>query len=247
MKMKNRRKIFNVMFVVFILITFTQITYANQDEQIIVVNLSHRIERSFRPETATINLEVWTLNKDLKEAYTETTNRMNQVIKTLKSFENVTYKTQNFSINQRYIEEDKKRVLYYEVSTIIEAETDNLTQLGNIIERAVSNQATDIKGIKYGLKYSEKAKNQVIKVGIEEIKDKAEVIKESLKKDNYKIARLDINDSYNIYNYSFETTRSKLSNDTQSLPIPEISPKDVNIYVNFNVKIEYNNQIEKKD
>lgn len=237
--MKNNFKSYAlVLFFVFLLL-FTQTGLAAEEADITEVNISHRIERMFSPEKANINVEAWSMKKDLEDAYTDATNRMNNVIQVLKTFENVTYTTSTFSVNQRYVDEgeDKRNELYYEVSTLIKVETDNLDQLGNIIERVVSMGATNIRGISYGLKYPEKAKNKVIKDGIKEIEEKALIIQESLGKESYNIAQLDINDNYNFFNYSY-TTRSDMSAQ-ESLPVPEIAPEDVRINVSFNVKLEY--------
>ncbi len=237
--MKNNFKSYAlILFFVFLLL-FTQTGLAAEEADITEVNISHRIERMFSPEKANINVEAWSMKKDLEEAYTDATNRMNNVIQVLKTFENVTYTTSTFSVNQRYVNEgeDKRNELYYEVSTLIKVETDNLDQLGNIIERVVSMGATNIRGISYGLKYPEKAKNKVIKDGIKEIEEKALIIQESLGKESYNIAQLDINDNYNFFNYSY-TTRSDMSAQ-ESLPVPEIAPEDVRINVSFSVKLEY--------
>lgn len=217
-------------------LVFSQAVIAGEEDQVTEVNLSHKIERAFEPEVANINVEVWSQKKDLETAYSNTTNRMNNVIKALKEFEDLSYNTSTFNVNQRQIEENKERVLYYEVTTMIKVETDNLEQLGDVIERVVTIGATNIKGISYGLEHPEKAKNEVIKEGIKQIENKAEVIKESLDKESYKISKLDINDNYSIYNYRI--SRSETVSSQKSLPVPEISPQDVNINVNFNVKLE---------
>ena len=228
-----------VLFFVFLLL-FTQTGLAAEEANITEVTINHRIERTFSPEKANINVEAWSMKKDLKEAYSDATNRMNSVIQVLKSFDNVTYTTSTFSVNQRYVNEgeDKRNELYYEVSTLIKVDTDNLNQLGDIIERVVSMGATNIRGISYGLKFPEKAKNKVIKDGIKEIEEKAEIIKERLGKEEYNIAKLDINDNYNFFNYSYNTMRSDMATK-EALPVPEIAPEDVRINVNFNVTLEY--------
>src|SRR6056297_1100648 len=122
--MKNNFKSYAlVLFFVFLLL-FTQTGLAADEANITEVNISHRIERMFSPEKANINVEAWSMKKDLEEAYTDATNRMNNVIQVLKTFENVTYTTSTFSVNQRYINEgeDKRNELYYEVSTLIKVE-----------------------------------------------------------------------------------------------------------------------------
>ncbi|MFO7815145.1 MAG: SIMPL domain-containing protein [Halanaerobiales bacterium] len=231
----NKKHVFFIFTLMFFLV-FSQAVIAGEEDQVTEVNLSHKIERAFEPEVANINVEVWSQKKDLETAYSNTTNRMNNVIKALKEFEDLSYNTSTFNVNQRQIEENKERVLYYEVTTMIKVETDNLEQLGDVIERVVTIGATNIKGISYGLEHPEKAKNEVIKEGIKQIENKAEVIKESLDKESYKISKLDINDNYSIYNYRI--SRSETVSSQKSLPVPEISPQDVNINVNFNVKLE---------
>ena len=222
------------------LLFFGQVVYAEGAVNLTKVNISHRIQRAFKPEKANINVEVWTMDKELENAYTKTTESMNEVIDILKTFENLTYSTTTFSVNQRYVEnEENKRELYYEVSTMVKVETENLDELGNVIERVISKGATNIRGISYGLKNPEEAKNQVIQAGIEEIKAKAAVIKESLGKESYRIARLDINDNYSIFNYNYDVMRSEAMGVRETMPVPEIAPQDVNINVNFSVEIEY--------
>jgi uncharacterized protein YggE len=234
-----KKKRFLVVLVIIGVLIFSQIGFAENNNEITKVNLSHRIQRQFKPEIANINVEVWTLDKELEVAYTKTTESMNEVIDILKTFEGLTYSTTTFSVNQRYMENEKdKRELYYEVSTMVKIETENLDELGNVIERVISKGATNIRGISYGLKDPEKAKNQVIQEGIKEIQSKAEIIKESLNKENFRIAKLDINDNYSIYNYNYNVMRSDVMGAGEAMPVPEIAPQDVNINVNFNVEIE---------
>ncbi|MCF8001504.1 MAG: SIMPL domain-containing protein [Halanaerobiales bacterium] len=236
--MKNNKKYALLMFLLISFMIFSQAVNVGAQAQTTEVNINHRIEESFKPEIANINIEVWSQKEDLETAYSNTTNRMNSTIEALNEFEDLTYTTTTFSVNQRFIEENKKRVKYYEVSTMIKIETENLKKLGNIIERVVAVGGTNIKGISYGLKSPEKAKNKVIQKGIEEIKDKANIIKESLDKVSYRIVKLDVNDNYSIYNYNYNMMRSDIMSAQESLPVPNISPQDVNINVNFSVKIE---------
>lgn len=237
-KMRMNKKYVLLMVLLISVLIFSQAANVNAHSQTTEVNISHRIEEAFKPEIANINIEVWSQKKDLETAYSDTTNRMNSTIEALKQFDDLTYTTTTFSVNQRFIEENKERVKYYEVSTMVKIETENLKQLGNIIERVVAVGGTNIKGISYGLKNPERAKNEVIKKGIEQIKEKADIIKESLDKESYRIARLDVNDNYSIYNYNYNMMRSDTMAVQESLPVPDISPQDVNINVNFSVKIE---------
>ena len=237
-KMKKNNNYVLLIFFLIAFITFSQAVNVNAQTETTEVNISHRIEETFKPETANINIEVWSQKRELEAAYSDTTNRMNSTIEALKEFENLTYTTTTFSVNQIFLEENKERVKYYEVSIMIKIETDNLKQLGNIIERVVAVGGTNIKGISYGLKNPEEAKNKVIQKGIEQIKEKADIIKESLDKVSYRIMKLDINDNYSVYNYSYSMLRSNTMGTQESLPVPNISPQDVNINVNFNVKVE---------
>ena len=237
-KMKKNNNYVLLIFCLIAFITFSQAVNVNAQTEATEVNISHRIEETFKPETANINIEVWSQKRELEAAYSDTTNRMNSTIEALKEFENLTYTTTTFSVNQIFLEENKERVKYYEVSIMIKIETDNLKQLGNIIERVVAVGGTNIKGISYGLKNPEEAKNKVIQKGIEQIKEKADIIKESLDKVSYRIMKLDINDNYSVYNYSYSMLRSNTMGTQESLPVPNISPQDVNINVNFNVKVE---------
>jgi uncharacterized protein YggE len=237
-KMKKNNNYVLLIFCLIAFITFSQAVNVNAQTETTEVNISHQIEETFKPETANINIEVWSQKRELEVAYSDTTNRMNSTIEALNEFENLSYTTTTFSVNQRFLEENKKRVKYYEVSTMIKIETDNLKQLGNIIERVVAVGGTNIKGISYGLKNPEKAKNKVIQKGIEQIKEKADIIKESLDKVSYRIMKLDVNDNYSVYNYSYSMLRSNTMGNQESLPVPNISPQDININVNFNVKVE---------
>lgn len=234
---KNNKYILLICCLMFFII-FTQAVNVNAQAQTTEVNIDHRIENTFKPEVANIKIEVWSQKKDLETAYSNTTKRMNNVIRALKEFEDLTYTTTTFSVNQRFIEEHNERVKYYEVSTMIKIETENLKQLGNIIERVVAVGGTNIKGISYGLKYPERAKNIVIKKGIKQIEEKADIITESLDKVSYRIVKMDINDNYSIYNYNYRMMGSDSMAAQESLPVPDISPQDVNINVNFKVKIE---------
>ncbi len=237
-KMKKNNNYVLLIFFLIAFITFSQAVNVNAQTETTEVNISHRIEETFKPETANINIEVWSQKRELEDAYSDTTNRMNSTIEALKEFENLTYTTTTFSVNQRFLEENKERVKYYEVSTMIKIEIDNLKQLGNVIERVVAVGGTNIKGISYGLKNPEEAKNKVIQKGIEQIKEKADIIKESLDKVSYRIMKLDVNDNYSVYNYSYSMLRSNTMGTQESLPVPNISPQDVNINVNFNAKVE---------
>lgn len=236
--MKIKKCLYLLLVVLFVL-TFSQVTLGAEQVNQTEINISHQIERQFKPEIAKVNVEVWALKKDLKDAYSEATVNMNEVIKEIKGFDDLTYTTSSFSVGQKYVEENKKQALYYEVSTMIKIETDNLEQLGDIIQTVISKGATNIRGISYGLKYPEKAKNKVIKDGIKEIYEKAEVILTSLKMESYQIVRLDINEGYSLYNYNYNVARSQDLGSKEALPVPEISPQDVNINVNFNVKLLY--------
>lgn len=239
--MKKFKNYFSVILLILVsLLFFSTVSTAEDTETITTVNLSHRIQREYKPEIANINVEVVNSDQDLDTAYSKTTTDMNEVVKILKTFKEVSFSTTTFNVNQSYIKnEDKKRELFYEVSTMIKIETDNLDELGKVIERVVAKGATDIRGISYGLKNPEEAKNEVIQKAIEEIFKKAEVIKESLNKDSFEFVKLNINDNYSIYDYNYGVMRSEAVGTGNSRPVPEITPQDVNVNVNISVEIEY--------
>lgn len=239
--MKKFKNYYGVILLILVsLLFFSTVITAEDTETITTVNLSHRIQREYKPEIANINVEVSNSDQDLDTAYSKTTTDMNEVVKILKTFKEVSFSTTTFNVNQSYIKnEDKKRELFYEVSTMIKIETDNLDELGKVIERVVAKGATDIRGISYGLKNPEEAKNEVIQKAIEEIFKKAEVIKESLNKFSFEFVKLNINDNYSIYDYNYGVMRSEAVGTGNSRPVPEITPQDVNVNVNISVEIEY--------
>ncbi len=127
------------------------------------------------PDVAVVNLGVETLNESLTTAQQENSDKINNLISTLKdlgiSEENI--KTKNFYIYQRYDYTKGETFIGYQVSNYLEFKTKDVDNVGDLVTKLLDSGANRFNGITFTLEDYDTAYNQALTKALENAKTKA--------------------------------------------------------------------------
>ncbi len=138
---------------------------------------------SVAPDTAQIQLEVRTENKQLNLAQKENAYEMNQVIDSLLKLgiaqENI--QTVSYNITPQYDYIDGKQVFRgYEVTNAINVKTADIDQVGNVIDVAVQNGANGVSTIRFTVEDEQTDYQKVLSLALNDALLKAQTIAETM-------------------------------------------------------------------
>jgi uncharacterized protein len=230
----TRKVLYLLILIVIIAIAWYTLSVLNiegsYDEKLTRLNLNYQAVEEFKPDLAIILLGVETTGSNLNEAFAENNSKMGLITEELKMIENLTLETLNFQVNPIYNEENDKDK--YLVLNQLKATTENLDDLGIIIEKAISTGANQVLSINYSLENREKARQEVTRQAIEGIKEKAAFMVQELGMEGYRIISMDVNDHFQERNlFQLKAEGAGYINDT---PLPPISPHKIQVNVNIN-------------
>jgi len=137
-----------------------------------------------KPDLALLNFMVINEDEDVAQAMAENTERMNSVIKEMKSqgVEEKDLKTASYNIYPRYeyIKDNfgystGKRVLAgYEVFQSLEVKVRDLDKIGLLIEKGIASGANDVGNLQFTIDNQDELKKQARQLAIEKAKAKAQ-------------------------------------------------------------------------
>ena len=135
------------------------------------------------PDTAQIQLEVRTENKQLNHAQKENAYEMNQIIDSLLKLgiakENI--QTVSYNINPQYNYIEGEQVFRgYEVTNAVSVKTTNIDQVGNIIDVAVQNGANRVSNIQFMVENEQLEYQKALSLALKNALAKAQTISETI-------------------------------------------------------------------
>ncbi|MGM5482058.1 MAG: SIMPL domain-containing protein [Nanobdellota archaeon] len=128
---------------------FGQGTQETSDEKI---SVSGSKELTYEPDKAEVILEVVTLEDSAQEARDKNSDLADKVIDALQDY--ATVETESFNLNKREDynpETGKREFVGYEVSHRLKATTEDISNVGKIIDTAVNQGANQVRRIKFTL------------------------------------------------------------------------------------------------
>ena len=138
---------------------------------------------SVAPDTAQIQLEVRTENKQLNQAQKENAYEMNQVIDSLLKLgiakEDI--QTVSYNITPQYDYIDGKQVFRgYEVTNAINVKIADIDQVGNVIDVAVQNGANGVSTIRFTVEDEQTDYQKALSLALNDALLKAQTIAETM-------------------------------------------------------------------
>ncbi|MFS0863733.1 SIMPL domain-containing protein [Fredinandcohnia sp. 179-A 10B2 NHS] len=138
---------------------------------------------SVTPDMATVTLGVISENKDLTTAQQENNQQMTQVINSLLQLgiSSESIKTTDYRIEMVYDYVDSKQVLRgYRVIHMLQVTTKDISQVGVIVDTAVSNGANTVSNIEFSITTPSTYQNKALTNALSNAKGKAAVLANDL-------------------------------------------------------------------
>ena len=193
------------------------------------------------PDLALVNFSVITEKRNVAEAMSENTRKMNKIIEELENegIDEKDLKTVQFNIYPRYdyINQDNfltsRRVLAgYEIYQALEVKIRDLTKIGEIIEKATQAGSNQVGNLIFTIDSQNELKNEARGKAIEEAKEKADKIADKL---GVKLVRI-VNFSENSYTPNYDLMRSEAIGGSA----PDIQTGESKVQVSVNISYEIN-------
>src|SRR5690625_4986742 len=131
------------------------------------------------PNLATINFEVKTEARQVLEAQQENSYQMNQIIQSLIQFgiSRDSIQTRSFEVRPVYDYIDGEQEFRgYEVINMISVAMDNIDLVGNVIDLALQNGATNVLNLQFSLTDSQVYERQALANALEDANGKAQTL-----------------------------------------------------------------------
>lgn len=133
------------------------------------------------PDLAVIRLGVETTGYSLSEIQSENARISQRVIQALSQADITEIKTIQYAIDKRYEYEDGRQIdKGYSVRNILEIKTNNMDEVGNIIDTAVNVGANIVLSISFELSEPERYYQQALNLAVDQAIQKARTISENL-------------------------------------------------------------------
>jgi len=149
-----------------------------KDVSIITSNGTSTIE--VEPDIAYITVGVISENKELSVAQGTANKNMASVINELKNLgiEEKDIKTLNFNISPNYnwSENGGGKITGYIVNNMVEVTINDLTKVGNIIDKVASNGSNSVSNLRFGLKDESSLYNKALELAVKDARSKAEAM-----------------------------------------------------------------------
>lgn len=200
------------------------------------INLSSRQEMEFSPDEVEIILGVETRSDNLETAQNDNNNKVNKVKKVLAEYDKLEIANTSFNINPVYEnEKEQQKIKYYKIRNMLEIKSTDLDLISKIIDESLNAGANTVYNLQYSLKNEEDAKRMVIEKALNNLKNKINYIKNNLDKNDYKIKKLNINDSLQSSFLSVNNMRSNIPESSSNST--NIDPEKIKISVT--IRAEY--------
>jgi uncharacterized protein len=144
------------------------------------------------PDTAVVSFSVLTQNAQAVSAQQENARKIETVLKVLQEAANGAkqeVKTSNYSLSpeQNYSSNGMPKIVGYEARNTVTVTTDNLNQVGALIDAATKAGANSVEGISFVLREDSDKRGEALGIATKQAMTKAEAIAQSL---NGKIVRV---------------------------------------------------------
>ena len=211
-------------------------------KNIITVDGSGKV--TVKPDVAVINAGVVTEKNTVAEAQKENTDKMNAIIKTLKTDFKITdndIKTSQYNIYPRYDWTDgAQKIIGYSVSQSVEIKVRDFDQIGGILAKAAELGTNSLNGPTFSVDDPEVYKAEAREKAITKAKEKSRILADQV---GIKLGSI-VNFSENFGGplspiaYSNDMAFGLGGANEKSLPTPTIEPGSEEISVNVSISYE---------
>lgn len=135
------------------------------------------------PTLAQVDVGLMSEGRDVPTAQTENTRKMNAITAQLKSLsiDRQDIRTSNYSIQPKYEYKDGiQTIIGYTVSQNISVKVRDLSKIGTVLERSVQSGANQVNGVQFTLDDPTELQQEARKKAIEDAKQKAEALAQTL-------------------------------------------------------------------
>ncbi|WP_196594176.1 SIMPL domain-containing protein [Pectinatus sottacetonis] len=234
------RKNFLVSAVLFLLLPFVcTMSVANAESSARTVTVEGQSSFYVTPDQASVEIGVETTGKTAKEASSQNAAIMTKIQNALYSmgFQQKNIKTSSYNFYPVYSKNDGQNIIGYKVTNNVIITTDNIDQVGNIIDAAIKNGANNINSVTFGLKDAQKYKNSAMKSAVLDAKAKAKIIAGELGKNIINVVSASESNTY-IENYRASNIALKaMKTDMVNTPI---NSHDLQVSARINITFEIN-------
>ena len=227
-------KIQNILIIVFVLVVLTGCIQQGEGN---TINVQGTSELTFDPDQAKVVAGISILKPTAEEAQTEANRVINAILDGLESEGIVEDNIETERLNlyeQKEWRDGKSESVGWRATQILNVKSTDLTNVGIIVDIAVSNGANQINNIMFELseEKEQEYKNQALAEATKNAKSKAETIAESLGVTLGKIKSVSESNYYaRPYMYAMaEATGAKAAEEAAT-----VLPSDVTVTANINI------------
>ena len=199
------------------------------------VSLNYQNEMDFSPEIAKIIFGVQTEDRNMERAFQDNNEKMQQIREQLEELELISLETTSFRVNPLVRRENDEQIDYYRVINQIEVKTNNLKEIGEIIDLAVRAGANRVNSLDYLLADEEKARDEVLSAALSGLEDKIKVITGNLEAENYRLKKLEVNEGRPVVP---DMMRMETRGAAADNVVPPIEPGEIGISVSLTATYE---------
>jgi uncharacterized protein YggE len=191
-----------------------------------------------KPDRAQIDVAVMTESPDSQKAASENAAKSEQVIQQLRSQigQNLEIKTIGYSLNPKYVyprEGGEPKVTGYTALNTVQVQTDDLAQVGKIIDTAIKAGANQIQSLRFVLKDESEIQAQALREAAAKARKKADALASALGLKIVRILRVEESDGGPIpYQRTYAAEMAKTE-----APTP-IEPGTIEIAASISLTVE---------
>lgn len=243
--MMNKTLVIIGMIMMAVLLTACNITVQQPTEQqpnTISVNGMSQFKAN--PDEATILVRVEINGTNAKEAQDKNSEAMSAVQKALKraGVEENDMETMNYNIYENLVwdyKEQRQLNMGFKASHTLKITTKKLDMVGEYIQIAIDNGATNLDGVSFSLSKDEEksAKDEALRQAVKDARSKAEALADGLDLSIKKVVTVSINE-YNIMPFYRGGAEVMMAKADMGAPAPPIAPQEIDISASVQVVFE---------
>lgn len=191
---------------------------------------------SLAPDQASVEFSVETNAKTVQLAQAENAQKASQLSAAL-SRQGIYNKDiqSTYSMRPVYDNKDYSKITGYVAENRFHVVVNDIGKLGEVMDAAMANGATQVSSVSYGLKDEKSARNEALRLAVQDARSKADVIASAL---GVKIIgiRLATEQGTNMGRYELAAARMMKAGSNDAAPTP-VAPGTIDF--NANVHVEY--------
>lgn len=148
----------------------------NVDSQVITVTSRETVR--VVPDMAEIVYAVTTQNRDAALCQSENSEKLNQLVETLKELgiQETSIQTANFDMNPRYDWDNNGKIVGYEATTQVIVSDIELDQAGTVMTKSVESGVNEIQSVSFLSSHYDENYQEALKLAVAQAQEKAQAL-----------------------------------------------------------------------